>query len=91
MDSEQIGERFIADDIYYQTLLVAYKRNNRTYDKEVWCLCSSNELGDIMSDAHSMSIISKQCYPQTYKGDRKILVKKVITTKQLWKSIKNMM
>jgi hypothetical protein len=80
-------ERFVADDILYQTLLVSYKKNKATYDKEVWCLSSSNNVGEIMNDAHSMQIIGDQCYPSTYKGERKILVKKVLTTKILWKKI----
>jgi hypothetical protein len=75
-------------DIVYCNLLVAYKKDKKITDKQVWCLCSSPDPGDIVADDHSRSIIERQCYPSTYKGERKIIVKKVINHKFLWK--KNM-
>jgi len=89
-DQAKVQDRdLMKKDIYYQTLKVGFKKDKTIYTREVYCLSHSEDVGLIAADNYSMAIIAKQCYPKTYKGDVKIIIKEIIESKLLWKSPTN--
>jgi hypothetical protein len=80
-----------ADTIYYNELIVSYKKSakGQYYKKEVWCVSRSNDILDILDEPLAMSRMLSQCYPSTYKGEKKLIINDIVNSKLLWKKPTN--
>lgn len=80
-----------ASTIYYNELIVSYKRTAKGQysKKEVWCVSNSGDILGIMDDQLAMSRMMSQCYPKTHKGDKKLIINDIVNSKLLWKKPTN--
>lgn len=60
------------------TLEIAYKKNKSTINKESWAVSRYNTPSDLMSKCNrTMSRLERECYGKTFKGDKRIIIRKV--------------
>ena len=68
--------------IYSLTLDIAFKKGKRVYTKEAWAVSRHNTPSDLMSSSpHTMDRLKRECYGKAYKGDRRVIIKKVRSQK----------
>jgi len=68
--------------IYSMTLDIAVKKGKRIYNLEAWAVCRYDTPQDIMAHSeHTMSRLKREYYGKTYKGDKRIIVKKIRSKK----------
>lgn len=68
--------------IYSLTLDIAFKKGKRIHEKEAWAVSRHNTPADLMSKSpHTMDRLKLECYGKNYKGDKKIIIKRVRSEK----------
>jgi hypothetical protein len=68
--------------IYSMTLDIAFKKGKRVYNKEAWAVSRHNTPADLMSKSpHTMDRLATECYGKTYKGEKRIIIKKIRSEK----------
>jgi len=62
--------------IYSMTLDVAYKKNNRTINRESWAVSRYNTPSGIMENCKkTMDRLKRECYGKTFKGDKRVIIR----------------
>ena len=68
--------------IYSLTLDIAVKKGKRIFNLEAWAVCRYDTPQDIMAySKHTMDRLKSHHYGKTYKGDKRIIIKKVRSKK----------
>lgn len=68
--------------IYSLTLDIAFKKGKRVIYSEAWAVSRYNTPSDIMAhDKKTMDRLKRERYGKTYKGERRVIVKKVRSEK----------
>ncbi len=68
--------------IYSLTLDIAFKKGKRVYNKEAWAVSRYNTPSELMAKStQTMARLKQECYGKTYKGDRRVIIKKVRSEK----------
>lgn len=68
--------------IYSMTLDIAFKKGKRVYNKEAWAVSRHNTPAELMSKSpHTMDRLANECYGKTYKGEKRIIIKKIRSEK----------
>jgi hypothetical protein len=70
--------------IFYLQLEVAFKKGNKVIARKEWAVSTYDTPGEIMRlDRKTMDSLSSRLYPITFKGERKIIVRKVLEKKTI--------
>lgn len=68
--------------IYSLTLDIAFKKGKNVYNTEAWAVSRYNTPSDIMAhDNTTMDRLRRERYGKTYKGERRVIIKKVRSEK----------
>ena len=73
--------------IYYYEVEVAYRKNKQTLTKQTWAVSKYDSSSDIMMKDHkTMDRLNEELYGDKYKGERRIVITKIITKKKVGQS-----
>jgi|SaaInl25SG_5_DNA_1037380.scaffolds.fasta_scaffold00486_9 hypothetical protein len=73
-------------NIYYMEAEVRYKKGKTTHRHDAWIVTVYDTPSEIMAyDKVAMGRISEEIYGKTFKGDRHILIKRILTKKVVGK------
>ena len=68
--------------IYSLTLDIAVKKGKRIYNLEAWAVSRYDTPQDIMAySPHTMDRLKRNHYGKTYKGDKRVIIKKIRSKK----------
>jgi len=66
--------------IYYYEVEVAYRKNKQTITKKTWAVSKQESSSDIMmKDPKTMERLNEELYGEKYKGERRIIITKILT------------
>lgn len=66
--------------IYYYEVEVAYRKNKQTITKKTWAVSKQESSSDIMmKDPKTMERLNEELYGDKYKGERRIVITKILT------------
>jgi len=66
--------------IYYYEVEVAYRKNKQTITKKTWAVSKQESSSDIMmKDPKTMERLNDELYGDKYKGERRIVITKILT------------
>lgn len=66
--------------IYYYEVEVAYRKNKQTITKKTWAVSKQESSSDIMmKDPKTMERLNEELYGDKYKGERRIIITKILT------------
>ena len=70
--------------IYSLTIDIAVKKGKHVYEKEAWAVCRYDTPHEIMNKSkHTMDRLKRENYPKGYKGEKKIIVRKIRSKKHV--------
>lgn len=73
--------------IYLYDIEVSYRKTKQTLIKKTWAVSKCESATDIMTrDTKTIDRLNDELYGSNYKGDRKILITKILTKKQVGES-----
>lgn len=68
--------------IYYMQVEVAFKRGRIIHKKNEWVVTTFDNPFDIMNkDVKTMKSLVERCYGKAFKGDKKIMITKILNQK----------
>lgn len=73
--------------IYYYEVEIAYRKNKQTLTKQTWVVSKHETASDMMTkDYKTMDRLNDELYGDKYKGERRIVITKIITKKKVGQS-----
>jgi hypothetical protein len=78
-----------ARDIYYLELKVDYLVSKHYKSKETWLVAYTDDILEILDDPISVGMLNEQLYKPNHKGEKKVIIKKILSSKKIGKEVVN--